>query len=196
MKWPSSFLTCHSTVTEISFTQSAIGAQHFRSFLAGIAALQRFTYEHDDGPGRAKLQPLGIVQALEEFAAKSLISLHLAACWYGHAYEIEEDQYVKNLQKLIALKFLWIDEKFFEREACTRKYLEEKDELKMEIEILRDWMVDILPGSLDDFTILTQDKQSWPVWGAWLLFRDHHLPLTPLSADLIPHDHKHSAKTE
>lgn len=95
LQWPSTFPTRHSTATEINFKWSAIGAQHFRSFLAGIAALQRFTYHHwRDEPECANFQPLGIVEALGEFAAKGLVRLELTASW--NELELEDDHYVKT----------------------------------------------------------------------------------------------------
>ena len=91
--------------------------------------------------------------------------------------ELEDEQCVKTLQKLNALKFLRIDEQLFEREgalACTRGWTKEKDEPKIEVEMLRDWMVDMLPRGLDtdNIIILTWATHSWPYDKAWLLFRD------------------------
>lgn len=64
-----------------------LGCQHeggttLSMIVAGIAALQLFIYHHYREPDSAKVQPLEIVQALEEFAAKSLMSLDLTAFWY------------------------------------------------------------------------------------------------------------------
>ncbi|KAG6991121.1 hypothetical protein G7Y79_00057g091030 [Physcia stellaris] len=185
LKWPSNFPERHSTVTEINFSKSAIGAQHFRSFLAGIATLQRFTYHYWHNPNSADFQPRGIGQALEEFAAKSLVSLALDAIWID--FELEDDQYVKSLQKLIALKVLRANQRLFEKQgafACTRGWSDGKDEPKMEVEMLRDWVVDMFPRDLewDNVTLLVSATTlDWPWDKAWLLrdlekSEDEHLP--------------------
>lgn len=180
LKWPSTFPARQSTVTEINFTNSAIGAQHFRSFLAGIAALQRFTYHYWHNPNSADFQPRGIVHALEEFAAKSLVSLDLTAIQYEP--KLEDEQYLKTLRKLIALKTLRADDQVFEREgafACVGVYPEGQGEPRMEIEhtmeveTLRNWMVDMLPSCLEEFTMKNWATNGFPYKAAWQLFRDH-----------------------
>ncbi|KAL8764698.1 MAG: hypothetical protein Q9209_007921 [Squamulea sp. 1 TL-2023] len=112
--WPSSFAARSSNVTQIDIKHSAVTSGAFRALLGGISALKKFTYHHAGATvGDGLYDPAGIVKALLEHAAASLISLDIDA---NDSYidDGEEVQYIGSLQAFGVLKTIRLEEHTFQ----------------------------------------------------------------------------------
>ncbi|KAL8783155.1 MAG: hypothetical protein Q9213_004847 [Squamulea squamosa] len=163
--WPSSFAAPSSNVTEIDIEHSAVTSGAFRALLGGISALRKFTYHHGGATvGEGLYDPAGIVKALIEHAAASLISLDIDA---KDTYMDEEEvQYVGSLQAFRVLKTIRLEEHTFQyriviafenvQALSDGQYHEEEDSQSDDSREDGSWdrLVDILPASIQTFKLV------------------------------------------
>ena len=160
--WPHSFHDLSSNVTEIEIEHSAVSSAAFSGLLGGISALRKLTYHHACCIiGDEIYDPAGIMTALRQHAAHSLVSLDVTADQYNVHSNDEEDQHVGSLRMFQKLRNIRLDEyafhfrirdplgnvqalpdgQFYDDEALT-----EEDGWEP--------LVDILPASVRAFTLV------------------------------------------
>lgn len=140
-KWPTTFTLRTSTVTMISFTESAVEVETFENFLAGIANLQYFNYHQCTGLyGRgesAEYQPRKLVELLTKYARESLVTLRLGAEQESFPYNKRAEYNMGSLQEFTRLRFVTADDTLFGTIAL--------DEHSNVIQSTMDRLVDVLP---------------------------------------------------
>ena len=113
-RWPFGTLERSLSITTISFINSTVNAQTFKSFIEGLAALREFTYHHEDPLGCAVVyQPQDLVEVLRTYAADTLVKLDLSARQSELNYCEKVGQHVVSLHAFTALKFIRADDALF-----------------------------------------------------------------------------------
>lgn len=173
--WPHSFHDQTSNVTEIDIRYSAVSSAAFSGLISGISALKNFTYHHAGFiVGDEHYDPAGIMEALRQHSAHSLVSVDMTADQEELYGGEEEDQHVGSLRifqvlmdvRLEEMAFHFrirdpldninvqalMDEQFYEDEVLTEKDDEDSTEEK-EWEDGWERLVDILPASVQTFQL-------------------------------------------
>lgn len=101
-------------VTDIHLNNCAVDTWTLDVFIAGIAALREFTYDHSPSPEFGiPYDPHRIFEVLEKYAATSLVMLSLTAQQYFSPWRRRPDQYLGSLEMFSALKFVRGDDTLF-----------------------------------------------------------------------------------
>ncbi|KAG7006568.1 hypothetical protein G7Y79_00014g037430 [Physcia stellaris] len=118
--WSTELRPCSSNITEIDFTQSAIGAQNFRGLLEATHCLKRFTY-HFPGPvvGDAYYTPFTIIDVLRKTAAQTLELLDMAGIPKSSEeenliFEEGDSRSIGSLHMFRALKKIRLEDTLFQ----------------------------------------------------------------------------------
>ncbi|KAG6994081.1 hypothetical protein G7Y79_00047g083070 [Physcia stellaris] len=168
--WPHSFHDWTSNVSEIDIRESAVWAAAFSELIRGISALKKFTYHYaGTWTEDEDYDPAGIMAALRQHAAHSLVSLDMVADQEDlECHEEPEDQHVGSLRMFQVLKDVRLEEMAFH--FRIRVPLDNVQALMDEYEVLteeddedsteeNEWedgcerLVDILPASVQTFQL-------------------------------------------
>lgn len=169
-EWPENHHDSSSNVTEIDIKHSAMSSAAFTGLISGIATLKKFTYHHA-GPivGDGRYDPAGIVAALRQHAAHSLVLLNITADQYALVLDEDGDQHVGSLRLFQALKNIRLDENAFQfrirdpldnvqastgEQSYEDEVSTEKDDEDSTEEDQWERLVDILPASVQTFKLV------------------------------------------
>ena len=182
--WPFGTPERSLSITTISFINSAVNAQTFKSFIAGFTALREFTYHHADTISSAVVyHPQDIVEVLRTYAADTLVKLDLSARQSQLKYCEKVDQHVISLHAFTVLKFVRADDALFvgpdwentDEEALVDQDIdmtENNDGDKLSTDLF--WT--LLPITCETLSLIHYRRGTKKLFRNLLEHKDSHLP--------------------